>query len=43
MLEPYSEGTVNVVAGSDTITGNNTYWAKQIRTGDKISVDHDVW
>ena len=43
MLEPYSEGTINVVAGSDMITGNNTYWAKQIRAGDKISADHDVW
>lgn len=43
MLEPYSEGTANVVTGSDTVTGNHTYWAQQVRTGDKISVDHDVW
>ncbi|WP_352402677.1 carbohydrate-binding protein [Pyramidobacter sp.] len=40
---PYSEGTLNVNNGSATVTGNATYWSSQVRPGDKLTLDHDVW
>ena len=43
MLKPYIEGVVTVTQGSNSVTGVNTYWLKQVRPGDKFTTDHDLW
>lgn len=40
---PYNEGTIDVTYGSAAIVGHDTYWRSQVRPGDKLTLNHDVW